>query len=260
MTQVLVTRPEQDAASWVTSIQKAGFETIQFPLLDLKPILAPTDVAAVLAKIQSSHAVMFVSANAVRFLAQALHTRPEWMASFKQNTRAWCTGPGTAAALLACGISESQIDQPQANAQQLDSEALWQVVQNQVSPQFKTLFIRGADETGAIAGRDWLVNQLEISGAQTDALAAYQRQASQLTPAQMQQVGQWVDQKAIWVFSSSACVQALVDQCQQIDWSRAKAVVTHPRIAALAQQLGWRNTTIAPPGMKAMLASIKSMA
>jgi len=259
MTQVLVTRPEQDAASWVTSIQKAGFEPIQFPLLDLKPILAPSDVPAVLAKIQSSRAVMFVSANAVRFLAQALHKYPQWLMPFKQNTRAWCTGPGTAAALLACGIAESQIDQPPIHAKQLDSEALWQVVQHLVEPSFKALFIRGVDETGAIAGRDWLVNQLENSGAQTDALAAYQRQAAQLTSAQIQQVGQWVDQQAIWVFSSSACVQAVVDQCKQVDWSRAKAVVTHPRIAALAQQLGWRNTTIAQAGMKAMLSSIKSM-
>ena len=259
MTQVLVTRPELDAASWVTSIQNAGFEAIQFPLLDLKPVLGSEDVDSVLEKIQSSQAVMFVSANAVRFLAQALHARPEWLLHFNQSARAWCTGPGTAAALLACGIAENQIDQPDLNAQQLDSEALWLLVQKQANPHLKVLFIRGADETGAIAGRDWLAKQLESCGAQAEALAAYQRQASLLSEAQIQGVQNWVQQKAIWVFSSSACVQALVDQCQHVPWSSAKAVVTHPRIAALAQQLGWRNVTIAPPGMKAMLASIKSM-
>lgn len=260
MTQVLVTRPEQDAASWVTSLQNAGFETIQFPLLNLKPILAPSDTEAALAKIQSSQAVMFVSANAVRFLAQSLHTRPEWVDQFNQGTRAWCTGPGTAAALMSCGIDIRQIDQPFADAKQLDSEALWQVVQDQVSPTFQVLFIKGADEHGVIAGRDWLAHQLESAGVQVDALAAYQRQASHLSADQIQQVNQWIDQKAIWVFSSSACLQALVDQCKHVDWSNAKAVVTHPRIAALAQQLGWRHTTITPPGMQAMLASIKSMA
>jgi uroporphyrinogen-III synthase len=259
MTQILVTRPEQDAASWVTSIQNSGFEAIQFPLLDLKPVLGEQDIHTVLLKIQSSQALMFVSANAVRFLAQALESRPEWLEHFNQNARAWCTGPGTAAALLSCGIAENQIDQPELDAKQLDSEALWQVVQQQVGPHLKALFIRGADETGVIAGRDWLAHQLESCGAQVEALAAYQRQASVLTQAQMQQVHKWVDQKAIWVFSSSACVQALVDQCKQVPWSSAKAVVTHPRIAALAQQLGWRNVTIASPGMKAMLASIKSL-
>jgi uroporphyrinogen-III synthase len=258
MTQVLVTRPEQDAASWVTSIQNAGFEAIQFPLLDLKPVLGVQDLDAVLEKIQSSQAVMFVSANAVRFLAQALQARPEWLHHFNQSARAWCTGPGSAAALIACGIPENQIDQPDLDAKQLDSEALWQVVQTQVGPHLKVLFIRGSDESGAIAGRDWLANQLESCGAQVEALAAYQRQASVLTEAQIQQVQNCVEQKAIWVFSSSACVQALADQCKQVPWSSAKAVVTHPRIAALAQQLGWRNVTIASPGMKAMLASIKS--
>ncbi len=260
MTQVLVTRPEQDAASWMTSFQNAGFEAIQFPLLDLKPVLGEQDAEAVLAKIQSSQAVMFVSANAVRFLAQALQTRPQWVTHFNQSARAWCTGPGTAAALRSCGISENQIDQPELDANQLDSEALWQVVHQQVGPHLKTLFIRGADESGAIAGRDWLANQLESSGAHVEALAAYQRQASVLSTAHVQQVQRWVDQKAIWVFSSSACVQALVTQCQDVPWSSAKAVVTHPRIAALAQQLGWRNVSIAPPGMQAMQASIKSMA
>jgi uroporphyrinogen-III synthase len=260
MTQVLVTRPEQDAASWVTSLENAGFEAIQFPLLDVKPVLGAQDVESVLKKIQSSQAVMFVSANAVRFLAQLLSVRPEWIAHFNHNARAWCTGPGTAAALLACGFQENQIDQPHSEAHQLDSEALWQVVQQQVGPHLKALFIRGADETGAVAGRDWLANQLLTCGAQVDALAAYQRQASQLSDDQVQQVQQWVDQEAIWIFSSSACVQALVDQCHQVTWSNAKAVVTHPRIAALAQQLGWRNVSIAPPGMKAMLSSIKSMA
>ena len=260
MTQVLVTRPEQDAASWITSLETAGFEAIQFPLLDLKPILGTQDVESVLKKIQSSQAVMFVSANAVRFLAQVLTVRPDWIAHFNHKARAWCTGPGTAAALLACGFQENQIDQPHSGANQLDSEALWQVVQHQVGPHFKVLFIRGADETGAVAGRDWLANQLISSGAQVDALAAYQRQASLLSDDQVHQVQQWVDQEAIWIFSSSACVQALVDQCHQVRWSNAKAVVTHPRIAALAQQLGWRNVSIAPPGMKAMLSSIKSMA
>ena len=260
MTQVLVTRPEQDAAAWISSLQNAGFEAIQFPLLDLKPVLSEQDADSVWAQIQNSHAVMFVSANAVRFLAQALQARPQWVTHFNQSARAWCTGPGTAAALLSCGISENQIDQPDLDAKQLDSEALWQVVQRQVGPHFKALFIRGADETGAIAGRDWLANQLESCGAQVEALAAYQRQASILSATQIQQVQRWVDQKAIWVFSSSACVQALVAQCPDVPWSSAKAVVTHPRIAALAQQLGWRNVSIAPPGMKAMQASIKSMA
>ena len=259
MTQVLVTRPEQDAASWISALQNAGFEAIQFPLLDLNPVLGEQDADSVLVQIQNSQAVMFVSANAVRFLAQALQARPQWVTHFNQSARAWCTGPGTAAALLSCGISENQIDQPKLDAKQLDSEALWQVVQRQVGPQFKALFIRGADESGAIAGRDWLANQLELGGAQVEALAAYQRQASVLSATQIQQVQRWVEQKAIWVFSSSACVQALVAQCPDVPWSSAKAVVTHPRIAALAQQLGWRNVSIAPPGMKAMQASIKSM-
>jgi uroporphyrinogen-III synthase len=207
---------------------------------------------------------MFVSANAVRFLAEALNDPmqgpSQWVDAFNSTTRAWCTGPGTASALLTCGISAQRIDQPAASAAQLDSEALWALVQAQVKPGLKVLFIRGADESGAIAGRDWLAKQLESCGAQVEALAAYQRQASLLSEAQIQGVQNWVQQKAIWVFSSSAALQALVAQCPQVDWSIAKATVTHPRMADLAQKMGWGAVAIAPPGLSSLQASIKSLA
>ena len=73
MTQVLVTRPVQDAASWTGALNQAGFEAIQFPLLDVKSAIGPEEAAKVLRQIRLSQAVMFVSANAVRFLAEALN-------------------------------------------------------------------------------------------------------------------------------------------------------------------------------------------
>ena len=263
MTQVLVTRPVQDAASWTRALNQAGFEATQFPLLDVKSAMGPEEAAQVLRQIRLSQAVMFVSANAVRFLAEALNDPMQgampWVDAFNSTTRAWCTGPGTAAALLACGISEQRIDQPAASAAQLDSEALWELVQAQVKPGMKVLFIRGADESGAIAGRDWLTDQLASLGAQVQAVATYQRQATPLTATQKERVQHYVDQHAIWLFSSSACIESLVTQCPNVDWSKAKSVVTHPRIAALAQQLGWPSPTIAKPGIHSLLASIQSL-
>ena len=260
MTQVLVTRPVQDAAAWMHAIEEAGWEAIEFPLLDVSPTLHLEGRQAVYQQILKSQAVMFVSANAVRFLAMAFKEQAHWVNHFKHHARAWCTGPGTAAALIKCGIPESQIDQPFADAKQLDSEALWAVVQNQVSVNMTALFIRGADESGAIAGRDWLATQLENRGAQVQARAVYQRLPSQLSDAQKELVKQYVTQGAIWLFSSSACLHSLVDQCPDLDWSKAKAVVTHPRIAVLAQQLGWASPSIANPGIDSLLGSIKSLA
>ena len=258
MTQVIVTRPEHDAASWVKALQAAGLETVEFPLLELKSILKSSETALVLQTLQDSQAVMFVSANAVRFLAQFLAKSPNWAGPFRAGARAWCTGPGTAQALLDCGISANQIDQPVCDAVQLDSEALWQVVANQVTFGFCVTLIRGADETGELVGRDWLLNQLEKTGAKVKTLAAYQRQARPMTLANQAQVKRAIEEGSLWVFSSSASIQALVSQCLDTDWSKAKAVVTHPRMALEAEKLGWHDVKIAPPGINSLVASIKS--
>ena len=259
MTQVVVTRPEQDASAWVDALNEAGFKTIRFPLLALTDFLTNQTALEALALLKRSQAVMFVSANAVRFLAQALRHQPDWVDHF-QIARAWCTGPGTAAALAQCGIPLGQIDQPSAQARQLDSEALWEVVASQVVQGMNVLFVRGADESGAIAGRDWLALALEQANIKVSAIAAYQRTPAQLTEAQKAQVQQYIADGAIWVFSSSAALQALVAQCPQVDWSIAKATVTHPRMADLAQKMGWGAVAIAPPGLRSLQASIKSLA
>ncbi|MEI6548950.1 MAG: uroporphyrinogen-III synthase [Betaproteobacteria bacterium] len=259
MTQVVVTRPEQDASAWVDSLNEAGFKTIRFPLLALTDFLTNQTALEALVLLKRSQAVMFVSANAVRFLAQALRHQPDWVDHF-QIARAWCTGPGTAAALAQCGIPLGQIDQPSAQARQLDSEALWEVVASQVVQGMNVLFVRGADESGAVAGRDWLALALEQANIKVSAIAAYQRTPAQLTEAQKAQVQQYIADGAIWVFSSSAALQALVAQCPQVDWSMAKATVTHPRMADLAQKMGWGAVAIAPPGLSSLQASIKSLA
>ena len=64
MTQVLVTRPVQDAAAWMHAIEEAGWEAIEFPLLDVSPTLHLEGRQAVYQHILKSQAVMFVSANA----------------------------------------------------------------------------------------------------------------------------------------------------------------------------------------------------
>lgn len=260
MQQVIVTRPAQDAASWMGQLLDAGFKPTLLPLLELSELMSITEAQQAANLLLQSQAVMFVSANAVRYLAKALASTPAWLAHFQQGARAWCTGPGTAAALVACGITASQIDQPASDAAQLDSEALWHVVSPQVSADMRVLFIRGADETGAVAGRDWLVQMLESCEVQVQAIAAYRRLPAALTPAQLTQVPHFIDQNAVWLFSSSAAFESLMSQCPEVDWSKAKAVVTHPRMAQLAQKSGWQHISIASPGIRSMLASIKSLA
>jgi uroporphyrinogen-III synthase len=153
----------------------------------------------------------------------------------------------------------AQIDQPALQAKQLDSEALWEVVSPQVIAGMNVLFVRGADESGAAAGRDWLAQELEKSQVLVATMAAYQRSPAQLTSLQKERVHQLIAEGAIWLFSSSAALQNLMTQCPEANWAVAKATVTHPRMADLARKKGWGFVAIAPPGIHSLLASIKSL-
>ena len=94
MTQVIVTRPEQDATSWMTQLREGGLETISLPLLTLSDLMSSEDAAKASQMALKSQALMFVSANAVRFFAAALAHQPHWLDHVKRNARVWCTGPG----------------------------------------------------------------------------------------------------------------------------------------------------------------------
>ncbi len=257
---VILTRPAQDAAAWVEPLQDAGFNVSVFPLLELSALMSEDEADKTAKLVLQSQAVMFVSANAVRFLAAALINFPAWRKHFEHAARAWCTGPGTAAALQACGIPSGQIDQPSDQATLLDSESLWQVVSPQVSKGMTVLIVRGADETGAIAGRHWLTQQLENSNVHVQAVAAYRRMAVVLGPEQKAKVMAFNQNGAVWLFSSSAAIEGLMSQSPALDWSKAKVVVTHPRMAEMAKKFGCLHISIASPGIRSMLASIKSLA
>ena len=155
--RVIVTRPETDAQAWLTAIQKAGYEAVYLPLIEIGP--APDAHAVDLAWQQWSRwqAVMFVSAQAVRmFFAQRPHQVPlETKQSLQDSTyvleqsagpRYWATGPGTRQALLDAGVAANCIDAPDVDCAQFDSEALWQVVQPTLTKQAPVLIVRGNED------------------------------------------------------------------------------------------------------------------
>jgi uroporphyrinogen-III synthase len=216
-------------------------------------------------------AVMFVSANAVRHFMAA---RPA--GSPIQPCRAWSTGPGTRAALLAEGWPAELIDSPDETAPQFDSEALWALVapraigasqamnragaKTAVQAQAVVLIVRGADAHGQLAGRDWLALQMESAGIQVLQTVAYVRRAPQLSEAQQSRARQAMSDGSLWLFSSSEAAQHLLQACPDLNLDRAKALATHPRIALRLKQLGWSSVDLVPAGLKAQAQSIKSMA
>jgi uroporphyrinogen-III synthase len=158
------------------------------------------------------------------------------------------------AALCRAGVPAAQIDAPAADARQFDSEALWAAVGRQPWQGRRVLIVRGQG-TAAAPGRDWLAQQLLAAGAQVDFVAVYQRRAPVFTAPQRQLLAAAARDGSVWLFSSSEAVAHLPPQ----DWSRARAVATHPRIAEAVRAAGWGVVAESRPALEDIVASIESM-
>ena len=256
---VLVTRPEREAGPWVQALQAEGVRAEAFPLIEIAALPDASAVQTAWQQVPSCLAVMFVSANAVRFFMAA---QPAGVNV--QTCRAWATGPGTQAALLAAGWPAGQIDAPAADSLQFDSEALWAVVSEpalaaRAQRPATVLIVRGADAQGQMAGRDWLAQQLEEAGLQVVQAVAYARRAPVLSPAQQARAEEALRDGSLWLFSSSEAAQHLRQACPQLDLSRARALATHPRIAERLRQAGWGHVELVPAALSAQALSIKSL-
>lgn len=250
---VLVTRPEREAGPWAQALRAQGVQAEVFPLIEIAPLPDTSALQAAWSQVPKCTAVMFVSANAVRFFMAA---RPAGLDL--GACRAWSTGPGTQAALLAAGWPADQIDSPAADSPQFDSEALWALVAGQITANARVLIVRGADAAGQLAGRDWLAQQLAGAGAQVQQVLAYARRAPALSPLQQQRAGQAMTDGSLWLFSSSEAAQHLLHACPGLPVERARALATHPRIAERLRHAGWGQVDLVPAGLAAQAVSIKS--
>lgn len=250
--RVLVTRPLREALRWCAELRERGVAAEPLPLIDIAPT-DPAPVAAAWTSLAQSHAVMFVSANAVEFFFAARPLGHAWPA----GTHAWATGPGTTRALRAAGLPETAIVAPAADAAQFDSEALWQLVGHGCAlAGAEVLIVRGADAAGRLAGRPWLATQLVGAQAQVRQLVAYARRLPQWSDAERAQA---VDPDALWLFSSSDAVRHLQQLLPNRDWRDARALATHARIADAARAAGFGRVEVTRPGLEDMCASIESL-
>jgi uroporphyrinogen-III synthase len=259
--RVIVTRPGREALAWADALLARGVKCETLPLIEIAALPDPKALEQAWRDVPRHLAVMFVSANAVRFFMAA---RPANQPM--PSCRAWSTGPGTRAALLAAGWTETQIDSPGEDAPQFDSEALWALVAQRVqavvassASKPSVLIVRGADARGQLAGREWLAMQLESSGLEVLQAVAYVRQAPVLTPVQQSLARQAVADGSAWLFSSSEAAQHLSLACTDLPLTQARALATHPRIAQRLQQLGWGRVDLVPAGVEAQAQSIKSL-
>jgi uroporphyrinogen-III synthase len=260
--RAIVTRPARPAAQWVQGLNAQGIVAQSFPLIDIADALSPEQRQAWHLRAAQMDVCMWVSSNAVNYFFkqnQALaqqNIAEEAINSVVSNTldtaalRHWATGPGTVAALMRHGVPSAQIDAPDANAAQWDSEALWQRVAGQVKPGTTVLILRGTDVGTPSASRDWLAEKVRAGRGTVEFAAVYERRAPQFNAAQLTWAQQAAVDSSVWVLSSSQAVTHLPDIAG--GWQ-------HARIAQAARAKGFAVVCTSRPTLEDVVRSIKSM-
>jgi uroporphyrinogen-III synthase len=252
--RVIVTRPQSEARRWGRHLRERGFDTLELPLISILPAPELAAIESAWRTLAGVRAVMFVSGAAVRHFFARRPAESPW----PPTTRAWATGTGTRQALLDAGVGDGAIDAPQPHATQFDSEALWQVVAGQATQGRRVLIVRGAEQGRDGAGRDWLAERLLANGVQVQSVTAYVRAAPQFSPEQMTQARRGADAGTVWLFSSSQAIAHLQALLPGQDWSKARAVATHPRIAQTARNAGFGVVCESRPTEDAVIAALES--
>ncbi len=251
--RVVVTRPAAQAGDWVRRLHGAGVDAVALPLIEIS---AARDGAAVVAAWQSlatRRLVFFVSPNAVLHFFAARPAQAPWPAGLL----AAAPGPGSAEALRQAGLPAAQVVEPASDSASFDSEAVWLRLRERGRERdwhgASVLVVRGD------GGRDWLAERLVEAGAQVDTLGAYHRASPAFSGAERVLLDELVDSAAtLWLFSSSEAIGHLEAAAGTGRWAGARAIATHPRIAARAREAGFGRIAEPAPGFDALVACIQS--
>ena len=261
--RLILTRPANQTQVWTSGLQAQGHEVVSWPLIVTLPVSPAQAVDQAWRDLGEFRALMFVSAPAVsHFFAR----RPPDCTSLA--VRCWATGPGTRRALLQAGVKPDLIDTPPQDAAQFDTEHLWPIVACQAVSGQTVAIVRGTDEeagldVGSVAdagvGRDWLARQLQQAGVRVRWVVAYQRSIPSWDTEQLAQVARAATDGSVWVMSSSQAVRHLQALMPQQDWSQARAIATHERIAAALRVLGWGRVRVSRPDVPGLLQGLASL-
>ncbi|MPM62727.1 hypothetical protein SDC9_109604 [bioreactor metagenome] len=263
MTRVLITRPSPEAERWVEQLQAQNIDAVALPLLAIGAVRDPQLQAALRearARLHDFRALMFVSGNAAtEFLADG--PADALRLPGRALPRFWSPGPGTARALVKAGVPATQIDGPPADAGQFDSESLWHAVHGQIGTGDRVLVVRGANaaQTQGGNGRDWLAAQITGQGGAVEFVAAYERRGAVLDAAAKDLAQRAASDGTLWFFSSSEAINNLTQELPNTRWHKARALVTHPRIAEAARAAGFGDISECRPTLQEVTASIKSL-
>ncbi len=158
--RVLVTRARSQASSLVKQLEALGAEVLEYPTIEIVPVLDPGPLDTALRNISNYDWIMLTSSNAVRGVAErmkAIGIDSRALSHLKFGVN----GPSTARALTGIGINADAIPD-----EYLASAMVELLKSKKISPE-NVLFPRSD------IGRETLANGLRELGSNVDEVVAY---------------------------------------------------------------------------------------
>ena len=232
---IVVTRPAQQSGPLAERISAAGGHPILFPVLeiidtpDLQPLI---DVSA---RLEVYQLAVFISPSAVvRTMSQVLPRRI-WPA----RLRVAAIGKGSVRELERFGVTGVI-----APARYFDSEHLLELPELQTVAGQRVAIFRGD------GGRELLGDTLAARGARVDYIECYRRTRPDADAAPLLQAWAGDALHAVTITSSEGMrnLFAMVGQSGQLRLQQTPVFAPHPRIAAVARELGCNAVIDTAPG------------
>ncbi|TDP71712.1 uroporphyrinogen-III synthase [Roseateles toxinivorans] len=252
LARLLVTRPAAQADEWVAGLKAEGLDAVALPLIAISAGSKQAALDQAWRDLALSRMLVFVSPNAVQ---QFFAHRPEGQV-WPAQTLAATVGPGSARALREAGVPAELVREPAADAPSFDSEALWQVLSPLDWQGARVLLVRGD------GGREWLGERLRERGAVVEAVQSYSRVLPVLDAGQQRLLDEALAAPLahVWLLSSAEAIGNLAALAPPgADWSQARAVATHERIAEAAGAQGFGRVVLALPKLHEVAAAARAL-
>jgi len=165
---VLVTRAPEQAGELVAALANAGAEAVLAPLVRLAEPEDPSALDAALDRLAHYDAIVFMSANAVRFTARRAQQRGIALATV--TSRVVCVGPATAQAALDAGLPVHR-----APPARYDAEAVLAQLLAEGDVRGRRFLVPRSD-----LARGVLPDGLCAAGAEVDAVVAYRNAPTEI--------------------------------------------------------------------------------
>ena len=240
---ILITRPAHQAGQLAVLIQAAGGRPVIFPALEILDPADPQPLLDAIERLESYDLAIFISPNAVTRVMERMAGRRAWPAGL----RVAAIGKGGVRELERHGIRE--VIAPQRS---FDSERLLEMPQLQAVSGQRVLILRGD------GGRELLGDTLAARGAQVDYVACYRRVRPRTDPAPLLQAWTHNAVHAVIVTSSEGLrnLFVMLGKPGETLLQHTPLLVPHPRIAAVARELGCREVFETAPGYDGLLEAL----